>query len=314
MEARIVYWGIPGAGKSTNLTALERKLRADHRGELRRVPTPLDPSTSYEVLPISIGNVGGVPTRIQIVAVPGAPEQAPTRKQLLDRVDGIVLVIDSRRESIDANLAGFDELRSAMAAYGRSLDDVPLVLQYNKRDVSDPYALEELHRKLDLPGSGAFEAVASEGTGVIETLTTVSKQVIRALRRPEADPEPAPATEPGAEPAAEAGESQAVEPMEQPEPPAPREAEPGSEAERAADRAEDLLGASWGEVTASLGPEPTRETSDAEGWRVVETGPAHVGEDGELALPLVLEDGEGRQTRLRLRLALEADDALEESD
>ncbi len=190
VHARILYWGIQGAGKTTNLAVLYGKLRADHRGKLRRVPTPIDPSVAYDVLPIELGESAGVRTRREGVAVPGAPAHAPTRKQLLDSVDGIVFVVDPRRDRIDANLEAFHELRQSLGAYGRALADLPLVVQYNKRDVSDDEALEELHRKLDLQGVAAFEAVAHQGTGVLQTLTTISKRVIRALRT--SDPGSAP--------------------------------------------------------------------------------------------------------------------------
>ena len=119
VNARIVYWGAEGAGKRTNLRVIHAKLRADHRGDLRFLPTRLDPTVMYGVLPIELGEVGGVRTRIQIVSVPGDADQIATRKQLLDRADGIVLVMDSRRERLAENVASFEDLRSALAAYGR---------------------------------------------------------------------------------------------------------------------------------------------------------------------------------------------------
>ena len=182
VNARIVYWGVEGAGKTANLHAAYAKLRPDHRGELRVVPTRLDPSVSYEVLPIELGDIAGVRTQIELIAVPGPAEQAPTRKQLLDQVDGVVFVVDSQPERVDANIASFEELRRALRAYGRQIEDVPLVVQYNKRDLADPYALEDLHRKLDVKGAVVFEAVATDGTGVLQTLSTISKRVIRSLR------------------------------------------------------------------------------------------------------------------------------------
>jgi len=191
VNARIVYWGAAGAGKATNLRAIHRKLRPDHRGRLEAVATQLDPSVCSYRLPIELGEIAGVKTRIQVIAVPGGSEQAPTRKQLLDRVDGIVFVVDARRERIDDNVASLEELRSTLAAYGRALESVPLVVQYNHQDQSDPYVLEELHRKLDVKGAAVFEAVASDGTGVLPTLTTISKRVVKQLREA---PEPAPPT------------------------------------------------------------------------------------------------------------------------
>jgi signal recognition particle receptor subunit beta len=215
VNARIVYWGVSGAGKLTNLQVIHAKLRPDHRGELREMPTRLDPTVCYAMLPIELGEVSGVRTRIQVLTVPSGDEQAPTRKQLLDGADGIVFVVDTLPERIDENLASFEELRSALAAYGRPLERVPLVIQYNKRDCSDPFVLDELHRKLGMRGVAAFEAVASEGTAVLQTLTTISKRVIRhrreisaqeaegaapraALRTPAAaPPPPAPSPPPG---------------------------------------------------------------------------------------------------------------------
>ena len=195
VNARIVYWGVDGAGKRTNLRVIHQKLRPDHRGELREVPTRLDPTVTSLMLPIELGDVGGVRTRIQVWTAPSGPEQAPSRQQALDRVDGIVFVVDTTADRLDENLTSFEELRGALRAYGREVEDIPLVIQYNKRDLGDPYALEELHRKLHMRGAAAFEAVATEGTAVLQTLTTISKRVIRHLRE-NPRPEPTGSTDP----------------------------------------------------------------------------------------------------------------------
>jgi hypothetical protein len=169
-----------------------------------------------------------VRTRIQVVALPSEAEHAPTRKQLLDRTDGVVLVLDARRERLADNLASFEELKSMLAAYGRRIDEMPLVVQYNKRDLADPYALEDLHRKLAMRGATAFEAVAKDGTGVLQTLTTISKRVIRSLREraQEAEPTPAPAVKrapvaPSAKPAAASAANAATQARLAPARPAP---------------------------------------------------------------------------------------------
>jgi mutual gliding-motility protein MglA len=182
VNARIVYWGIEGAGKRTSLAGVYRKLRPDHRGEMRELPTRFDPSVSYTVLPIELGDVGGLRTRIELVAVPGGPEHAPTRKQLLDQVDGIVLVVDCQRERAEENLTSLEELAKSLEDYARSIDEIPLVVQYNKRDLADAYGAEELHRRLGLANATVFEAVATDGTGLLQALSTISKKVIRALR------------------------------------------------------------------------------------------------------------------------------------
>jgi signal recognition particle receptor subunit beta len=211
VDTRILYWGIESAGKSANLRTINSRLRSDHRGQLQEIATRLDPTVSYEILPIELGEVKGVRTRLQIIAVPGAPEQAPTRKQLLDRVDGLVLVIDSQRERIEDNVASLEELREALAAYGRSLEELPLVVQYNKVDLSDSTVLEELHRRLALPESAVFESVATESNGPLRSLTTISKQVVKMLRdRP---PAPAPEPVPDAAPAEVMAPPPQVEPI-----------------------------------------------------------------------------------------------------
>jgi len=339
VKARIVYWGVDGAGKTSNVRTIYAKLRADHRGELRELPTRLDPSVSYQVLPIELGEVQGMRTRLQIVAVPGAPEHAPTRKQLLDQVDGVVFVIDSQPSRLDENLAAFDELRGALAAYGRSLEDVPLVLQYNKRDLADPLALEELHRKLDLQGVPVFEARASEGTGVLQTLTTISKQVIRARRAAGAElPEPgsapvapvaparpaAPAEPPSPAPPPPAAPPAAPRVAEPPAPPeplrpleramlaeaeAPRRGE-GGEIARMARETEQLLDGSWQELTQGLraaphAPDLTAPTLVGVGLSIASVGAAERVDATSVRLPLVLRDEHGRERRLVMRLAIE---------
>jgi signal recognition particle receptor subunit beta len=184
INARIIYWGIPGAGISANLEMIHSKLKQSNRGDLRRLPTSIDPTVEYEVLPIELGKVNGVQTRMHVIGVPGAAEQAPTRKQLLDRVDGAVFVADSRPECMEANIASLRELIAFLADYGHSPDDLPFVIQYNKCDLVDPFVIERLHREVQIPGAAVYEASAKTGTGILKTLTTISKQVIRYLGKP----------------------------------------------------------------------------------------------------------------------------------
>jgi signal recognition particle receptor subunit beta len=181
IHGKVVYWGPTGAGKSANLQFIHRKLKREHRGELSK-QTARDGKTTYDVLPVSLGAVRGYKTSIQISTVPGSPQAAGLRKELIQGVDGIVFVADLRPERHDATLASAAELRRHLSAQGRKIEDVPLVLQYNRRDLVDENAVERLHRKLGIKGA-CFEAVASEGTGVLQTLTTLSKLVLGELRK-----------------------------------------------------------------------------------------------------------------------------------
>jgi signal recognition particle receptor subunit beta len=323
INARILYWGAEGAGKSANLKCVYRKLRADHRGELRSVPTPLDPSVGYEMLPITLGAIAGMQVRLQIIAVPGAAEHAPTRKQLLDRVDGVVLVLDSQPDRIDANLEAFDELRRSLSAYGRSLEDVALVVQYNKRDLADDYTLEELHRKLELHGAAVFEAVANEGKGVLQALTTISKRVIRQLREqglegmspatpqpletPEAPPVPEP---PHPEPVREA-EPPLLTPLE--EGLAAEELDPGraTRVAEATSEAETLLEDSWGEVTAHV-EDVAEAAAGPEEITIASIGAARQTDERGFEIPVTLRDAEGRSFTLSVSVRLELVDGAGE--
>ncbi len=226
VNARILYWGIDGAGKRTSLRIVSTKLRPDNRGELTETPTRFDPSVSYTVLPIELGNIGGMRTRIELIAVPGGPSHVPTRKQLLDQVDGVVLMIDAQEGRGEENAAIVDELRKSLGDYARRLEDLPLVVQYNKRDLADAYMIDELHRRLALGAANVFETVATESKGVLETLSSISKKVIRVLREQSIGSHrslPAPPSEPPAAPA-----------LETPTPPAPAEIAPPIEPEPAA--------------------------------------------------------------------------------
>ena len=338
VDARIVYWGAEGAGKSTNLRTVVGKLRPDHRGELREIPSRVDPTVSYEMLPIELGVVAGVRTRIQLVSVPGSADQAVTRKQLLDQVDGLVFVVDSRTEQLEDTLAALDELRRGLADYGRSLDDVALVVQYNKRDLADPYGIDELHRKLGLGKTPVFEAIASEGTGVLQTLSTISKRVIRSLRERPAAP-PAPAIEPEPAPidltaeapgnlASEApGEFEAPTVVEfktpdfktpelpRPEPPLPEPA-PVQRMEEAilseAEKPDDAEIAERTRVQLSAPLEPLSGELEAPGHArvgpglsIVSVGQATRSGERSIRIPLVLGDEQGGTSSMVLSIQLD---------
>jgi len=306
INARILLWGIEGAGKTTSLQTIHAKLRPDLRGELQTQPTRLDPTIHFETLPITLGEVGGVGTQLEIIAVPGAPDQAMTRKQLLDEVDGIILVLDSSPERIDANYAAIDELRASLAAYGQRLDAFPIVLQYNKRDIADPFAIEELHRRIGLDQAAVFETIATTGHGILATLTTISKHVVRSRRNSDA----------AAESVGETTASSAImEEIEESATPAHEILEAAILAEGDEDGGEEI--AELMELDPMEGTQPNWDAAitDPESpskpepglgteLRIVSAGQAQVDQDGSLRLPLVLGD-EGGQTRtvvLSLRL------------
>lgn len=329
VNARILLWGIEGSGKTTTLETIHAKLRPELRGDLRAEPTRLDPSLTYEALPIKLGEIGGVGMQLELIAVPGAPDQAMTRKQLLDEIDGVVLVIDCSPEKIEENFATIAELRESLEAYGRAIDTVPIVLQYNKRDIADPFAIEDLHRRIGLEQAAVFETIATSGHGVLATLTTISKNVVRARKggsSPEITPNPAPAaptktltTTPTApEPAelltedvelldldAEGGLEQGPQDI--------LEAAILAEGEEQ----DELLAMTDTEpldAGPALAPDWPSEPQDARkpeaplgaNLRIVSVGQASVDPDGGVRLPLVLGDESGQSRSVILSLRLDA--------
>jgi signal recognition particle receptor subunit beta len=327
VNARILYWGVAGAGKTANLQHIHDKLRPDHRGDLQHVASPEDPGVSYELMPIELGKISGVRTRLQIVAPPGAPDHAATRQQLLDEVDGIVFVLDARRDRVSENLAALEELRSQLERYGRSLDRVPVVLQYNHRDETDDLAVEELHRKIGLR-CAAFEAIATRGIGVLESLTTISKRVVRNRREASGlsqppggtsvppsgatsvPPTPSPLTEPPAGGTLDLGASargDATQPEEHTLPEEEKGAPRDSIAQAvdvAARRAERIFDEHWDQATGGLEAR-TSAPADLE-LRIVAAGDPVVEDGRRLRLTLRLVDQDGRQGDCVLTLDLSA--------
>jgi signal recognition particle receptor subunit beta len=269
IHGKIVYFGAAGAGKSANLAFIQRKLKREHRGEMKRLKTK-DGSAEYETLPVQLGAVRSYTTSIQIFTTPGSPSALSMRRQILDRVDGIVFVADLRPARHDATVSSLAELRQHLEAHGRKLEDVPLVIQYNHRDEADENAVEKLHRKLGMRAVSCFEARANEGTGVLQTLTTLSKLVLMELRKTvdDATPQPAPA----------------------PRPRVIEEVEP--------------LGPPTGEVTAGYAPEKGGRAE--KGFQIESAGPVR-GAGQEIVIPLrLLDEATGRRVEIAVKVAIDS--------
>ena len=184
MAAKIVYYGPGLCGKTTNLHHIYAKTSPQSRGEMVSLETETDRTLFFDLLPIDVGVIGGFKTRLQLYTIPGQVFYNTTRKLVLKGVDGIVFVADSQKAMLDANLESFKNLRENLAEIGLSVEDIPLVLQLNKRDlpnVADPATILGV---LDPEGRyESAEAVASKGDGVFETLKLISKLTLRQLRR-----------------------------------------------------------------------------------------------------------------------------------
>ena len=192
MAAKIVYYGPGLCGKTTNLHHIYTKTSPQSRGEMVSLETETDRTLFFDLLPIDVGVIGGFKTRLQLYTVPGQVFYNTTRKLVLKGVDGIVFVADSQKPMLEANVESLKNLRENLAEIGLNLDDIPLVLQLNKRDLPNTSTVEEMMGALDPERRHEHvESVASSGVGVFETLKVISKLTLRTLRRRMTGDEPA---------------------------------------------------------------------------------------------------------------------------
>jgi signal recognition particle receptor subunit beta len=180
--AKVVYYGPPLGGKTTNLRTLYAGYPAGTRGELVTVPAGGDRTIFFDFLPVEAGSLRGMKMRVQLYTVPGQVHYNATRQVVLRGVDGIVFVADSQRELLRVNREAFENLKDNLALQGLSLAEMPHVIQYNKRDLKDIVSIEDLDEMLNEFNVPFYEAVATVGVGVEETLQGVVKLVARSLR------------------------------------------------------------------------------------------------------------------------------------
>ena len=182
VAAKIVYYGPGLCGKTTNLQYIYDHTTNDSRGEMVSLQTETDRTLFFDLLPIDLGSIGGFKTKIQLYTVPGQVFYNTTRKLVLKGVDGVVFVADSQRLMLDANVDSMVNLEANLAEIGFRITDLPVVIQYNKRDLPDVSSLPELEAALNKHGLPSFEACALSGQGVFETLTGIAKLTLASLR------------------------------------------------------------------------------------------------------------------------------------
>jgi mutual gliding-motility protein MglA len=192
MAAKIVYYGPGLCGKTTNLHWIYAKTSPQSRGEMVSLETETDRTLFFDLLPIDVGVIGGFKTRLQLYTIPGQVFYNTTRKLVLKGVDGVVFVADSQRAMLEANVESFKNLRENLSEIGLDLDDIPLVLQLNKRDLPNVVDKDALVDALDPERKyETTESCAVSGVGVFETLKQISKLTLRTLRRRMTGEEPA---------------------------------------------------------------------------------------------------------------------------
>lgn len=179
---KIVYYGPGLSGKTTNLQYVHDKVPDGTRGKLISLATEADRTLYFDFLPINIGAINGFQAKFQLYTVPGQVYYNATRKLVLRGVDGVVFVADSQPDKMDENIESLANLEENLTEYGYDIDSIPFVIQYNKRDLPGILTVEELEAKLNPRGWSSFEASATIGNGVFDTLKLVIKLVLEKTK------------------------------------------------------------------------------------------------------------------------------------
>lgn len=180
---KIVYWGPGLSGKTTNLQYIYNRTRPEHRGKMVSLATETERTLFFDFAPQSLPPIDGLAIRFHLYTVPGPVFYDVSRKLVLKGVGGVVLVADSQSARADANVESLESLESNMATYGYDLQEVPLVIQYNKRDLPEVLSVAELDTLLTTVECPRFEAVASTGIGVFDTLKAIARAILTPLRK-----------------------------------------------------------------------------------------------------------------------------------
>jgi signal recognition particle receptor subunit beta len=183
INCKIVYYGPGLCGKTTNLQYIYKKTNPDSKGKMISLATETERTLFFDFLPLALGEIRGFKTRFHLYTVPGQVFYDASRKLILKGVDGVVFVADSQIERMEANIESVENLRVNLAEQGYNLDAIPYVVQYNKRDLPNVVPVGEMKNALNPRSVPDFEAVASEGTGVFDTLKAVAKLVIMELKK-----------------------------------------------------------------------------------------------------------------------------------
>ncbi len=224
ISVKIVFYGPGLSGKTTNLQVIHRKIPIDYRSDMVSLATETDRTLFFDFLPLDLGKIKGFSTKFQLYTVPGQVYYNATRKLVLRGVDGVVFVADSAQDKTQENLESFQNLHDNLAEYGIKQGSIPIVIQYNKRDLPNALPVETIDKTLNKFGYPWNEAVANQGKGVFESLKIIGKIVIDTLNRKYSRPTPSASPAPASVPQAP-NKRAFAEPAYQPPQPRPQQPE-----------------------------------------------------------------------------------------
>jgi signal recognition particle receptor subunit beta len=183
ISIKVVYYGPGLGGKTTSLQHMHRALKPESRGQLISLATGIDRTLYFDFLPVKLPKIRGFTVRMSLYTVPGQVHYNATRKLVLQGADGIVFVADSQPARHEANMESLENLHENLRGHGMKPETMPLVYQYNKRDLKNLLPVEQLDKDLNTRGVPWFETCAVSGKGVFESLKSITKLVLADLKR-----------------------------------------------------------------------------------------------------------------------------------
>jgi len=183
INCKIVYYGPGLCGKTTNLQYIYNKTANDAKGKMISLATETERTLFFDFLPLALGEIRGFKTRFHLYTVPGQVFYDASRKLILKGVDGVVFVADSQEVRLDANIESLENLKDNLEEQGFDIERIPFIVQYNKRDLPEVSSVEELSSLLNPRKVPEWEACATTGEGVFETLKSVAKLVLTSLKK-----------------------------------------------------------------------------------------------------------------------------------
>ena len=183
ITAKVVYYGPGLCGKTTNLQFIYESLPSNNRSKMLSLATRTDRTLFFDFLPLDLGKIRGMRMRLQLYTVPGQVYYNSTRQLVLKGADGVVFVADSQDVALDANLESLQNLEDNLKRQGLRIREMPLVIQYNKRDLPNAMSIEELEREVNKLHVPHYESVATTGVGVEQALRGITGLVLQHLSK-----------------------------------------------------------------------------------------------------------------------------------
>jgi len=184
IHCKIVYYGPSLGGKTTNIQWVYQKTAQQNQsgGKMLEIGTNNERTLFFDFLPLFVGDIRGFKTRFHLYTVPGQVVYDASRKLILKGLDGVIFVADSQVERMEENQVSLKNLETNLRQQGYNISEIPLIMQYNKRDLPRVSSVPEMRSQLNKYNSPDFEAIASQGIGVFESLKAVSKLIITILK------------------------------------------------------------------------------------------------------------------------------------